>query len=89
MFVNFYFLCFVHFLLLNTSKFNVVEGSQITASTNITRIQTGHPFKLKCEIENFVLGNEQFNIWFEFEINNGFAHFEVPGTIILYLFLKN
>lgn len=72
------------FLLLIVSNCNLVNGFNITASTNVSTVQVGQPFTLKCEVTDLVLGNELFEIRFYYKIlKTFFARYEIPGKTTL------
>ncbi len=65
------------FLLLN---FSLINGMNITASTSVKTATVGQPFTMKCEVGSFKLEDEQFDLFFEYKINENFAYFEIPGN---------
>lgn len=77
MFFKNVFVCFI--LIVITTNNNVVSGIKITASTNVTAVQVGHPFTLKCEVTDFVLNNEVFQIDFSNEQNGVLVYYLIPG----------
>lgn len=76
----FIFVCFLQTLFI-ANNCNGVSGSILTASTNVTTVQVGHPFTQKCQVSENVLENEPLEIYMDFNISTYFTRYVKPGTI--------
>ncbi len=71
-------------LLMTTSSNNAVEGVKVIGSANVSTVQVGQPFTFRCEVTEYEL-NEHFNIYFYYNITNGFfVYYDVKGSIALH-----